>query len=121
MPQIIAMGETSVTEIDKEMDAHSELEWIQQIGKIAGWNNEIIKLHHDKLPVHLQELRLAWTQNLTLDTHLIRDELNYKELYSSNNSMKKSIDWLRTHNPEQTDINSFDYDAEDKSIISFRS
>lgn len=98
-----------------EIDAYSELEWIQQIGKIAGWKNKIIKLPHDKLPLHLKEPSLDWKQDLTINTQRIRDELNYRELYSNEDSMRMSIDWLRTHVPAQID-SSFDYDAEDNAI-----
>jgi nucleoside-diphosphate-sugar epimerase len=99
-----------------EKCAYNELEWIQQIGQIAGWSNKIIKLPYDKLPIHLKESSLDWKQDLTIDTHRIREELNYKEAYSFTDSMKKSIDWLRTHKPEQIDVNSFDYDSEDNAI-----
>jgi nucleoside-diphosphate-sugar epimerase len=102
-----------------ERDAYSEMEWIHKIGYIAGWRNKMIKVSHDKLPLHLKEPSLAWEQDLTIDTHCIRDELNYKELYSSEDSIQKSIDWLRTHKREQIDINSFDYDEEDKAIMGF--
>jgi len=98
-----------------EKDTHSEIEWIHQIGQIAGWNNKIIKLPHDKLPAHLKEPLLDWEQDLTINTQRIRDELNYRELYSHEDSMHKSIDWLRTHTPAQID-SSFDYDAEDDAI-----
>lgn len=97
-----------------EIDAYSELEWIQQIGQIAGWNNEIINFPHDKLPPHLKEPSLAWEQDLTINTHRIRDELNYRELYSHQDSMRISIDWLRTHQTHSD--SSFDYDAEDNAI-----
>jgi nucleoside-diphosphate-sugar epimerase len=97
-----------------EKDPYSESEWIQRIGQIAGWNNKIIKLPYDKLPAHLKEPSVDWQQDLTISTQLIRDELNYKELYSPNDAMRISIDWLRTHKPAQVD-NSFNYDAEDNA------
>jgi len=99
-----------------EKDAYSEMEWIQKIANVSGWKNKIVLLPNDKLPSHLKELSIAWEQDLTIDTHCIRTEVNYKELYSSEDSIKKSIDWLRIHKPAQDDTNSFDYDAEDKAI-----
>jgi len=98
-----------------ERNAYSEIEWIQKIGHIAGWENKIIKLPYDQLPSHLKEPSLAWEQDLIIDTHRIRDELNYKELYSPEDAIKISIDWLRSNQPPQID-NSFDYDAEDSAL-----
>lgn len=96
-----------------ETNAYSEIEWIQKIGQAAGWKNEIIKVSPDKLPSHLKEPSLAWEQNLTIDTQRIRDELNYRELYSPEESMRIAINWLRSHTSSQMDDNLFDYDAED--------
>lgn len=98
-----------------EMNTYSEIEWIQKIGQIAGWKNEIIKVSHDRLPSHLKE-PLAWEQDLIMDTHRIRDELNYKELYSSEDSIRLSVNWLRSNKPRQIDNNLFDYNAEDNVI-----
>jgi len=98
-----------------EISAYSEFEWLKIIGQLADWKNEIIKLSYDKLPAHLKEPELDWNQDLILDTHSIRVELNYKELHSAENAIKKSIDWLRSHSPTQID-NTFDYAAEDKAI-----
>lgn len=103
-----------------EIGTHSEIEWIQLIGKVAGWKGEIIMVLRDKLPSHLAEPSLAWEQDLTIDTTRIRRELNYRELYLPKEAMKKSIDWLRSHEPSQIDNSSFNYDAEDKVINSIR-
>ncbi|MBV8801554.1 MAG: NAD-dependent epimerase/dehydratase family protein [Gammaproteobacteria bacterium] len=99
-----------------EKDAFSEIEWIQKIGRAAGWRNEIIKVSFDKLPPHLKEPLLAWEQDLTINTHRIRHELHYKELYSFEDSMQKTINWLRSHKPIQIDNNLFDYGAEDSAL-----
>jgi nucleoside-diphosphate-sugar epimerase len=98
-----------------EQNAYSELEWIQKIGEVAGWSNKIIKLPPDQLPLHLKEPSLDWKQDLVINTNRIRDELNYRELYSNKNSMRISIDWLRTHKPTQVD-SSFNYIEEDNVI-----
>lgn len=95
-----------------EKNAYSEIEWIQKIGKVAGWSNKIIKMPYDRLPSHLKE-PLAWEQDLTIDTRRIRKELNYEELYSPKDSMQISIDWLRSHKPPQLDNSLFDYNSED--------
>lgn len=99
-----------------EITTYSEIEWIQQVGQMAGWTNTISTLPYDKLPPHLKEPSLAWEQNLIIDTQRIRTELNYRELYTSNHSIKKSIEWLRNHIPEQVDAKAFDYEAEDKLL-----
>ena len=97
-----------------EMNAYSELEWIQEIGKFVGWNNKIIKLPQDKLPSHLKKPSLDWKQDLTINSHRVREELNYCELYSHEDSMRLSIDWLLTH--KLGDNSTLDYDEEDNAI-----
>jgi nucleoside-diphosphate-sugar epimerase len=77
-----------------ETVAYTEKQWIQLIGTVAGWKNNLITLPKDKLPEHLRE-DLAWEQDLIIDTSLIRKELNYKTLFSSEEAFKKSIDWIR--------------------------
>ncbi len=100
-----------------EVYAYSETEWIEHIGRVAGWKNRIIKIPRQKLPLHLLEPDLAWEQDLVMDTQLIRNELNYKELNSFEKAMQESIGWLR-NNKAQIDNKLFDYDAEDKVINS---
>lgn len=82
-----------------EIDAHSELGWVRLIGNVAGWKGEIITMPCDKLPSHLAEPSIAFEQDLTIDSTLIRHELNYRELYTPKEAVKKSIDWLRSHKP----------------------
>jgi nucleoside-diphosphate-sugar epimerase len=100
-----------------EQHAYSELEWIKKIGEIAGWNNRIIKVPLDQLPLDLKEPLLDWKQDLTINTSLIRDELNYRELYTHDDSIRQSINWLRSNRPAHID-SSFDYAAEDNVILS---
>jgi nucleoside-diphosphate-sugar epimerase len=104
-----------------EINAYSEMEWIQLIGHVAGWKNKIITVPHDKLPPHLAEPSIAWEQDLTTDTTLIRRELNYKELSLPEEAMRTSIDWVRNHGPTQIDHALFNYDAEDSVIAEGRS
>lgn len=98
-----------------EVVAYQESEWIQLIGQVANWNNELIKLPHDKLPINLVE-PYAFEQDLAIDTTLIRQELGYQELYSPEESMKKSIDWIRSHHSSQIGNEVFDYNAEDNAM-----
>jgi len=98
-----------------EKYAYSEMEWIKLIEKVTGVNNEIVTMPSDKLPAHLIE-NLAWEQDLAIDTSLIRHELNYKELNLVEDAIKKSVDWLRTHKPQQMDKNAFNCISSDLNL-----
>lgn len=56
--------------------------------------------------VALKEPSLAWEQDLEINTQSIRDELNYRELYSPSDTI-----------PMQMDHHLFDYHAEDNALV----
>jgi len=80
-----------------EIKAYSELEWINQIAKIACYYNEIIKVPFDELPSALQEPLLDFDQDLILDTNLIRKELKYEELSTHEQAMRNTVEWSQRH------------------------
>lgn len=82
-----------------EKEANSEVEWIRQIGRAAGWSGEIIAVPDAALPEDKIETH-DWTCDLAADTQLIRQELGYHEIVSAEVALRRTIEW------EQTDRSS---------------
>jgi len=98
-----------------DQDNPTELEWIQRIAKAADWNGQIVPLNDDQLPSHLKPAYNS-SQDLSLDTSLICEELGYAELIAPDEAMRRTIAWERANPPEKYDTSQFDYAAEDKIL-----
>lgn len=86
-----------------------EAEWIRQIGQVAGWNGDIVTVPRGYLPAVDGNLE----QDLVVDTARIREELGYKEPVPQDEALRQTIDWERTHPPNQISLEMFDYATED--------
>src|SRR2546423_86602 len=75
-----------------EKEAESESDWIQRIGKAAGWNGQ---LRIAPTPRNHQREPYDWNQHLAGDTSRIRRELGYRETITPKEAMKRSVDWER--------------------------
>jgi hypothetical protein len=64
--------------------------WVREIGHAAGWDGEVVQ-------------------------H-IRRELGYRETVSRDEALRWTVEWERTHPPEEVDSASFDYDAENAAL-----
>jgi nucleoside-diphosphate-sugar epimerase len=98
-----------------ETTALSEAEWINRIGRAAGWRGEVVTLLKDKLPKHLL-MDFDWKQHLVSDSMRIRNELGYTESVAFNEALKRTVEWERKNPPENIDQQQFDYAAEDEAI-----
>lgn len=77
-----------------EREAHSELEWIKQIGQEAGWCGKIITIPNAASPRDKIE-PYDWTYDLAADTRLIRQELGYHEIVSRKVALRRTVAWER--------------------------
>jgi nucleoside-diphosphate-sugar epimerase len=100
-----------------EADAPTETEWVEAIGRAAGWKGEVIALPGESLPDHLKE-PYDWRQNLVADTSRIRKELGYEEPISREDALKQTVDWERKHPPKEATTQRFNYAAEDEALAS---
>ncbi len=87
-------------------------EWVNSIGRIAGWKGRVIALPKDRLPAHLVE-EVDTSQDIVVDTTRIRKELGYNEIVNQDEALHRTIAWERAHPPEKIDPKEFDYAAED--------
>ncbi|HEV2132546.1 MAG TPA: NAD-dependent epimerase/dehydratase family protein, partial [Longimicrobiaceae bacterium] len=76
-----------------EPDALSEVEWIRQIGRAAGWEGEILPVPSDRLPAHLAGEDFDWRHHLVTDTSRLRDELGYAEPLSREGGLQRAVEW----------------------------
>jgi nucleoside-diphosphate-sugar epimerase len=100
-----------------EQRAFSELEWTQEIAKHAGWKGQVIVLPRERLPVHLLPPG-NFAQHATASSEKIRRELGYREHVPSDESIRRTIEWERENPPAQTNLEQFDYPAEDAVLRS---
>lgn len=78
-----------------EKETGSEVEWIRQIGREAGWRGEIRTIPDAAAPEDAME-SYDWTCDLIADTQLIRNELGYREVVSSEVALQRTIAWERS-------------------------
>ncbi len=93
----------------------TEKEWIETLAREIGWNGEIIVVPKD-LMSELVEGDFNLSQDIIADTSKIRRELNFKEIVSGKEAIKKTIDWERENQPATIDAKDFDYKTEDKIV-----
>jgi nucleoside-diphosphate-sugar epimerase len=93
----------------------TEREWIHEIGVAAGWDGEIVALPDSRMPKHLAP-DLDFSQDWTVDSERIRQDLGYFEIYSQKEALRKTVDWERAHPPEKVNPADFDYALEDTAL-----
>jgi len=98
-----------------ESGALTESEWIECIGRAAGWHGEVVTLSKELMPEHLG-VPYNFDYHLRADTSLIRNELGYSEQVSLDEAMRETVAWERAHPPEPVDETRFNYAAEDESL-----
>ena len=98
-----------------EENAQTETEWIESIGRAAGWQGKVLPVARDRLPEHLKD-DLDWEQDLAADTGRIRKELGYAEPVQREEALRRTVAWERAHPPPEVDPKSYDYAAEDAAL-----
>jgi nucleoside-diphosphate-sugar epimerase len=102
-----------------EQRALSESEWVERIGAAAGWEGEVTLAPKEIMPAHLVA-PYDWSHDIVGDTTLMRGELGYKETVSTDEALRKTVEWERASPPEQIDPARFDYRAEDAALARIR-
>ena len=98
-----------------EPETLTELEWVQAIGRVAGWDGQIALLPVGRVPAFL-DAGINTDQPLVTDTTRIREELGYAERVPFERALRQTIDWQRGNPPAQIDEARFDYAAEDELL-----
>jgi len=93
----------------------TEAEWVEAIGKAAGWNGKVVIVPEGKQPDHSPE-EFDAHQHLETDSIRIRYELGFEEQVPLDEALVQTIEWERANPPAQIDPKQFDYEAEDKVL-----
>jgi nucleoside-diphosphate-sugar epimerase len=70
----------------------SELEWQTSVARLAGWSGEIIKVPVELAPEHLR-FKGNVRQHLVISSQRIRSELEYGEIVSREEGLRRTIAW----------------------------
>lgn len=102
-----------------DAETFTETEWIERIGRAAGWNGRVVSVPREKLAEALQFQGNA-RQSLVGDTARIRQQIEYREMVSTEEALTRTVAWERA-NPPPFDAAQFDYALEDQVLeqISF--
>jgi nucleoside-diphosphate-sugar epimerase len=95
-----------------EAKTYPVMDWIRDVGRVAGWDGEVVTVPQDRLPPYLAAVDVNTEQHWIIDTTRIRRELGHQESISREEALKRTIDWDRLHPPAAIDPDMFDYAAE---------
>jgi nucleoside-diphosphate-sugar epimerase len=96
--------------------AHTEQEWVQEIGRLAGWEGEVVTLPSERLPESLRHDQFDLRQDYVVDTTRIREELGYQEQVPFEEGLRRTIAWELANPPPELKPADFDYAAEDTAL-----
>lgn len=90
-------------------------EWVEAVGRAAGWSGRVVVLPAEQMPAHLAPMG-NMAQDLLASSDRIRAELGFSELVPADEGMRRSVAWERANRPESMPGVVFDYAAEDAAI-----
>lgn len=82
-----------------EKSALTEQQWVEQIGKVAGWAGEVVQVPLEDLPGHLRQ-PFDFRYELMTDTARIREELGYSEPLAREDALVRTIEWERSRSDD---------------------
>jgi nucleoside-diphosphate-sugar epimerase len=92
--------------------AFTELEWARKIADAASWRGELVVLPKDRMPKHLVHPGNA-AQHWETDTSRIRRELGFREVVSTEEGIRRTMEWDRENLPREFFLYPLDYAGED--------
>lgn len=114
---LCAVSEAAAHRVYHVGDSNSitEEEWVERIGRSAGWNGKIVLAPNELLPLSLQH-QLDAAQDWSLDTSRIRRELGYSEPTSAEAAIQRTVEWERLNPDPNKASKPIDYAAEDAAL-----
>jgi nucleoside-diphosphate-sugar epimerase len=80
-----------------EEAALTEKEWVEEIGRAAGWSGDVLHVSEEDLPVHVRQ-PFDYRYELVTDTARFRKELPYGEPISREEAIRRTVEWERAQN-----------------------
>jgi nucleoside-diphosphate-sugar epimerase len=81
-----------------EADALMEAQWVREIGRVAGWDGEVVVVRREDAPPHLVQ-DFDTRQHWVVDTSRIRAELDYTEPVRRAEALRRTVAWQRANPP----------------------
>jgi nucleoside-diphosphate-sugar epimerase len=78
-----------------EADALTEREWVEAIGRAAGWRGRVVTKRVAELPARWKAAAFDFAQDWTLDTRRIREELGFREERTREEAITGTVEWAR--------------------------
>lgn len=94
----------------------TEAEWVKEIGRVTGWNGEVVALRSEQLPASLRRDAFDFSQQYSVDSSRIRKELKYSETLLFDEALQRTIEWERANPPATIDPETFNYADEDVAL-----
>jgi len=85
-----------------DLEVLSEAERITNVGQVAGWQGKVVAVPKEQLPAEWK-LTINTEQHWYTDTTRIRQELGYKEIVPLEEAIMRTVDWERSHPPEESE------------------
>lgn len=101
-----------------EEPTSTELEWVKRIAAQTDWNGRFVLMPKQKTPQHLL-MPFNISQHVVANSDRIRKELGFSELVKTDEAIRRTVEWERTHTPAGSSFHQFDYEAEDRALACF--
>jgi nucleoside-diphosphate-sugar epimerase len=88
---------------------------VRRIGELAGWTGAVAPLESDRLPPHLRAPYQPH-QDLVLETRRLREGLGFVEARSTDEGLRRTIEWERANPLPSGDPGAAEYAAEDAAL-----
>jgi nucleoside-diphosphate-sugar epimerase len=96
-----------------ELNTPTQRQRLEDFARLGGYAGCIVEIPDEKrLPAGKEDFSQDWT----LDTTRIRNELGFCEISKYEDGVRATIDWQRRHPNHQLDPSQFDYEAEDRLL-----
>lgn len=79
-----------------DADVFTEAEWVERIGRAAGWKGRVVIVPLDRMP-EAQRFEGNARQSLVGNTERIRRQIGYADLVSTDEALGRTIAWERAH------------------------
>jgi nucleoside-diphosphate-sugar epimerase len=99
-----------------EVNTPTQVEWLREVGRIAGWAGEIVVVPDSMMPPDPSGATNNHAQSMVVDSSRIREELGYAERVSWGEGIARAIAWERSHPPEHVNPKWTDFAAEDGAL-----
>jgi nucleoside-diphosphate-sugar epimerase len=93
----------------------TELEWQKRIAAQTEWRGKFVVLPNRLTPKHLLMPGNA-SQHVVANSERIRKDLGYKEPFTLDEALQRTIRWEEVNPPTGPSFHNFDYDAEDAAL-----